>query len=220
MLTIILATGWPIWPLLLISIIGLAILLERTWFLQKKRITPAHALDQALTLAIQIQDHRQANSNTFSTAPLHRDGHSKQLAQLSLESMLGKILAAGLHSISLAQDQLKCLEAMREVAGPCIKQLNKYLNALATIATLAPLMGLFGTVLGMIEIFASQGGTSNPTQLAQGISMALYNTAFGLLIAIPAIAGWRFLRGLANDRQDELNAATRLFIKANFEDEC
>jgi len=105
---------------------------------------------------------------------------------------------------------------MREIASPCFKELNKYLNALATIATLAPLMGLFGTVLGMIEIFASQGGTSNPTQLAQGISMALYNTAFGLLIAIPAIAGWRFLRGMANNRQDELNEATRLFIKANF----
>ncbi len=210
MLTIILATGWPIWPLLLISIIGLAILLERIWFLQKKRIAPAHTLDHALTLAIQIQD--------SSTSSLSQQEQTQQMTQLATESILGKILAAGLNSISVAQDQLQCLEAMREVAGPCIKQLNQYLNALATIATLAPLMGLFGTVLGMIEIFASQGGTSNPTQLAQGISMALYNTAFGLLIAIPAIAGWRFLRGLANDRQDELNAATRLFIKANFAD--
>jgi biopolymer transport protein ExbB len=203
MLTIILATGWPIWPLLFISIIGLAILLERTWFLQKRRISPKTALEQALTLAIQIEE-----------------GHSTSsagIANLSTNSVLGKILAAGLNSIFKGQDQLQCLEAMREIAGPCIKELNKYLNALATIATLAPLMGLFGTVLGMIEIFASQGGTSNPTQLAQGISMALYNTAFGLLIAIPAIAGWRFLRGMANNRQDELNEATRLFIKANFE---
>jgi biopolymer transport protein ExbB len=203
MLTIIFATGWPIWPLLLISIIGLAILLERTWFLQKNRIAPQIALEQALTLAIRLNDQHRSNS--------------VQITELSAKSILGKILAAGLNSISLNQDQLKCLEAMREVAGPCIKELNKYLNALATIATLAPLMGLFGTVLGMIEIFASQGGTSNPTQLAQGISMALYNTAFGLLIAIPAIAGWRFLRGMANNRQDELNEATRLFIKANFD---
>jgi biopolymer transport protein ExbB len=105
---------------------------------------------------------------------------------------------------------------MRESAVMPMKQLNKYLNALATIATLAPLMGLLGTVIGMIEIFASQGGTTNPIQLAQGISMALYNTAFGLLIAIPAIAGWRYLRGLATERQEELNEATRLFIKANF----
>ncbi len=203
MLTIIFATGWPIWPLLLISIIGLAILLERTWFLQKSRISPKIALEQALTLAIRVNDQHRSNS--------------VQITELGAKSILGKILVAGLNSISLGQDQLKCLDAMREVAGPCIKELNKYLNALATIATLAPLMGLFGTVLGMIEIFASQGGTSNPTQLAQGISMALYNTAFGLLIAIPAIAGWRFLRGMANNRQDELNEATRLFIKANFD---
>lgn len=202
MLTIILATGWPIWPLLFISIIGLAILLERTWFLRKNRISPKIALEQALTLSIELQ----ASNHLTST----------RISELRANSILGKILSAGLNSISLSQDQLQCLEAMREIAGPCFKELNKYLNALATIATLAPLMGLFGTVLGMIEIFASQGGTSNPTQLAQGISMALYNTAFGLLIAIPAIAGWRFLRGMANNRQDELNEATRLFIKANF----
>jgi len=202
MLTIILTTGWPIWPLLFISIIGLAILLERTWFLRKNRVSPKIALEQALTLSIELQD---TNPST-----------SARISELRANSILGKILSAGLNSISLGQDQLQCLEAMREIAGPCFKELNKYLNALATIATLAPLMGLFGTVLGMIEIFASQGGTSNPTQLAQGISMALYNTAFGLLIAIPAIAGWRFLRGMANNRQDELNEATRLFIKANF----
>ena len=203
MLTIILATGWPIWPLLFISILGLAILLERTWFLQKERISPKIALEQALTLAIEVQSSHPSSSSRIMALREH--------------SVLGEILATGLNSLSQNQDQLKCLEAMREVAGPCIKELNKYLNALATIATLAPLMGLFGTVLGMIEIFASQGGTSNPTQLAQGISMALYNTAFGLLIAIPAIAGWRFLRGMANNRQDELNEATRLFIKANFD---
>lgn len=204
MLTIITATGWPIWPLLFISILGLAILLERAWFLRKKRISPDSNLEQALTLVKQMKAKLQVTSALIDA--------------LAKQSPLGLILATGLHAINQGHHQLQCLEAMREVAAPFLKQLSKYLNTLATIATLAPLMGLFGTVLGMIEIFASQGGTSNPTQLAQGISMALYNTAFGLLIAIPALAGWRFLRGMANDRQDELNEATRLLIKAYFAD--
>ena len=77
-------------------------------------------------------------------------------------------------------------------------------------------MGLFGTVLGMIEIFSSQGTNASPQQLAQGISMALYNTAFGLLIAIPAIAGWRYLRNMADARANDLNDATRVLLKNMF----
>ena len=77
-------------------------------------------------------------------------------------------------------------------------------------------MGLIGTVLGMIEIFGSQGANGSPQQLAQGISMALYNTAFGLLIAIPALAGWRFLRSLADARAHDLNEATRVLLKNMF----
>jgi biopolymer transport protein ExbB len=104
-------------------------------------------------------------------------------------------------------------------------KLDRYLGALATIATVAPLLGLFGTVVGMIEIFGSQGGTigsavnaasvgaTNPQQLAHGISIALYNTAFGLLIAIPALAGWRILRAVADQRQRECEECTRQLFK-------
>ena len=215
MLTIITVTGWPIWPLLFISILGLAILLERTWFLRKKRVCAEQDLVQALAIAVQIRA-KKATELSGSGADSRIEPPEPLLEQLAMQSALGKILLRGLQSLALHQDPLQCLESMREAAGPIFKQLNQYLNTLATIATLAPLMGLFGTVLGMIEIFASQGGSSNPTQLAQGISMALYNTAFGLFIAMPALAGWRFLRGMADHRQAELNEATRLFIKANF----
>jgi biopolymer transport protein ExbB len=95
--------------------------------------------------------------------------------------------------------------------------LDRYLGALATIATIAPLLGLFGTVVGMIEIFGSQGvingSAGNPQQLAHGISVALYNTAFGLLIAIPALAAWRGLRAMANQRQRECEEFTRQIFK-------
>jgi biopolymer transport protein ExbB len=95
-------------------------------------------------------------------------------------------------------------------------KLDRYLGMLATIATIAPLLGLFGTVVGMIEIFGSQGaisGAGNPQQLAHGISVALYNTAFGLLIAIPALAAWRGLKALANQRQRECEEFTRQLFK-------
>ncbi len=109
-------------------------------------------------------------------------------------------------------------------------KLDRYLGALATIATVAPLLGLFGTVVGMIEIFGSQGGTigsavsaasvgaTNPQQLAHGISIALYNTAFGLLIAIPALAGWRILRAVADQRQRECEECTRQLFKKLYPD--
>lgn len=199
MFTIISSSGWPIWPLLFVSVFGLAILLDKTYFLRKSKVSPARDLKQALTYAEKIQ-HGSAVETEL-------------LDHLASSSALGQILSTGLRSKIHAQSQLQCLENMREVAGPVFSKLNTYLSALATIATIAPLMGLFGTVLGMIEIFGSQGPNANPQQLASGISMALYNTAFGLLIAIPALAGWRFLRAQADARQFELNEGTRLLIK-------
>jgi biopolymer transport protein ExbB len=202
MLTIISSSGWTIWPLLFVSIIGLAILLERTWFLRRKKISPTENLEQALTYL-----------KTFLVGQSINPVHLESLEQ---SSPLGKILAKGLQAFLGRSGQLDCLEVMRETATPILGQLNQYLSTLATIATIAPLMGLFGTVLGMIEIFSSQGTSGSPQQLAQGISMALYNTAFGLLIAIPALAGWRYLRGLADTRAQELNDATRILLKNMF----
>ncbi len=202
MLTIISASGWTIWPLLLISIIGLAILLERVWFLRKSKIAPTEDLEQALTFLRKIH--------------VGQTPQSADLDQLAQSSVLGNILSQGIAAFMSRGGQLQCLEFMRETASPTMVRLNQYLSSLATIATIAPLMGLFGTVLGMIEIFGSQGANGSPQQLAQGISMALYNTAFGLLIAIPALAGWRFLRSLADARAHDLNEATRVLLKNMF----
>ena len=202
MLTIISASGWTIWPLLLISIIGLAILLERVWFLRKSKIAPTEDLEQALTFLRKIH--------------VGQTPQSADLDQLAPSSVLGNILSQGIAAFMSRAGQLQCLEFMRETASPTMVRLNQYLSSLATIATIAPLMGLFGTVLGMIEIFGSQGANGSPQQLAQGISMALYNTAFGLLIAIPALAGWRFLRSLADARAHDLNEATRVLLKNMF----
>jgi biopolymer transport protein ExbB len=104
-----------------------------------------------------------------------------------------------------------------EVAGrDAMHQMERYLNALATITTAAPLMGLLGTVVGMIEIFASQnpgaGGVANPAQLAQGISIALYNTAFGLIIAIPALLFYRYFRGRVNDYRLTMELAAERMV--------
>jgi len=202
MLTIISASGWTIWPLLMISIIGLAILLERVWFLRKSKIAPTEDLEQALTFLRKIH--------------VGQTPQSTDLDQLAQSSALGNILSQGIAAFMSRAGQLQCLEFMRETASPTMVRLNQYLSSLATIATIAPLMGLFGTVLGMIEIFGSQGANGSPQQLAQGISMALYNTAFGLLITIPALAGWRFLRSLADARAHDLNEATRVLLKNMF----
>jgi biopolymer transport protein ExbB len=202
MLTIISVSGWTIWPLLFISMIGLAIILERVWFLRKNKLSPTENLERALTYVRKIH--------------VGQTLQSSDLEDLGRSSPLGNILSQGLAAFMSKAGQLQCLELMRDTASPILVRLNQYLSTLATIASIAPLMGLFGTVLGMIEIFGSQGTNGSPQQLAQGISMALNNTAFGLLIAIPAIAGWRYLRNLADARAHELNEATRVLLKNMF----
>lgn len=207
MTSILIAAGWPVWPLLFISIFGLAILLERSWFLRKGRITPKEDLEQALAQAQSL-----ANSNNDSDPS--QDTLMNALAELSAHSALGSILASGIEAKSKGLEIHQTVEHMRDVAAPVFSSMERYLGALATIATIAPLMGLFGTVIGMIEIFGSQSGnTANPQQLAHGISIALYNTAFGLLVAIPALAGWRWLRSQADARQQECNDGTRALLK-------
>jgi biopolymer transport protein ExbB len=203
MYSILLAAGWPIWPLLAISILGLAILIERAWYLRKKHIIRKETIELAF------------NANARDVA------NSEFLSDLSASSPIGVLLAGVLreHSADAAIEELQIL------AQNLWAKLDRYLGGLATIATVAPLLGLFGTVIGMIEIFGSQGGSmggsvnaasvgaTNPQQLAHGISIALYNTAFGLLIAIPALAGWRVLRAVADQRQRECEECTRQLFK-------
>ena len=207
MYSILLAAGWPIWPLLAISILGLAILIERAWYLRKKQIIRKETIELAFNA-----NARDADNSEF-------------LSDLSASSPIGVLLAGVLREQALGHSAEAAIEELQILAQNLWAKLDRYLGGLATIATVAPLLGLFGTVIGMIEIFGSQGGSiggsvnaasvgaTNPQQLAHGISIALYNTAFGLLIAIPALAGWRVLRAVADQRQRECEECTRQLFK-------
>ena len=176
---IIRAAGWPIWPLLLASIIAVALIIERSITLRRAKIVPPGLLQSV------IAEFRQGG-----VAP-------EMVNRLAAHSPLGQVLAAGLRNMNASREVMK--EAVEEVGRGITHDLERFLTSLGTIASIAPLMGLFGTVVGMIEIFGSQSPSgANPQQLAHGISVALYNTAFGLLIAIPAMIFYRHFRALVD----------------------
>jgi len=183
--SLIVAAGWPVWPLLATSILTLALIIERSLSLRRARILPAGLAEQAADMLQRRQTHPEALSRLHDTSPL------------------GVVLAAVLeHRTDTPERQRQYVED----AGHAVAfQLSRYLPALATIAVAAPLMGLFGTVIGMIEIFGAWTPTgSDPTQMARGISVALYNTAFGILIAIPALVAHRFFRSRTDIYLDEM----------------
>ncbi|MGV0963930.1 MAG: MotA/TolQ/ExbB proton channel family protein [Polynucleobacter sp.] len=198
MYTILLSAGWPIWPLLIISIIGLAIVIERAWYLRQIHIFPKNSLETVFGLA-----------NAIS---LQKTVSELEISALSQLSPVGNLFTCILREKASGSSADSALEELQASAQSTWLKLERYLGVLATIATVAPLLGLFGTVVGMIEIFGSQG-VGSPQQLAHGISIALYNTAFGLLIAIPALAAWRGLRAMANQRQHECEEFTRQLFK-------
>jgi biopolymer transport protein ExbB len=172
---IIKAAGWPIWFLLLASIIAVALIIERLISLRKERIVPTGLLENVV-------------------AVYRKQGITPEaMAKLAHDSPLGQVLAAGLRNVKSSRYVMK--EAIEEAGHAVTHDLERFLTTLGTIATITPLMGLFGTVVGMIEIFGSQSPTgSNPQALAHGISVALYNTGFGLVIAIPAMIFFRHFR--------------------------
>ncbi|MDR2614511.1 MAG: MotA/TolQ/ExbB proton channel family protein [Candidatus Accumulibacter sp.] len=179
MFSIILAAGWPIWPLLFTSIVAVALIIERLAALRRNRVLPAGLSQRVLA------DYRQKGVS------------EPALAALEAHSPLGCVLAAGLRNVGSSREIMR--EAIEETGGVVAHDLERYLTTLGTIASISPLLGLFGTVVGMIEIFGSQAPTgNNPEQLAHGISVALYNTGFGLLIAIPSMIFWRHFRALVN----------------------
>lgn len=175
MFAIIEAAGWPIWPLLLTSVIALAIIGERWWSLRQNVVMPKHLLPQV------VQEYRQNGVN------------AQLLSRLYENSPLGVIFAAGLKNFKTTPAIMK--EAIEEAGRLVAIELDRFLTSLGTIAAIAPLLGLFGTVIGMIEIFGSQGPSGgNPLMLAHGISIALYNTAFGLVVAVPSMIFYRYFR--------------------------
>ena len=204
MYSILLSAGWPIWPLLIISILGLAIALERYWYLRQTHIFPKNCLESVFSLANQLVANKTAISE-------------QQISELGNLSPASPLLTCALKEKISGSSPDTALEELQVTAQSTWLKFDRYLGALATIATVAPLLGLFGTVVGMIEIFGSQGAINgaagSPQQLAHGISVALYNTAFGLLIAIPALATWRGLRAMANQRQRECEEFTRQLFK-------
>jgi biopolymer transport protein ExbB len=174
--SIIQAAGWPIWPLIFASIIALALILERLWSLRQSLVAPPGTVDKVLA------EYKQSGA----VAP-------ELLARTAQRGPLGRVLAAGLANVKSPRPVMK--EAIEEVGHLVAHDLERFLTTLGTIAAMAPLLGLFGTVVGMIEIFGSQTATgSNPIQLAHGISVALYNTAFGLIVAIPSMIFYRHFR--------------------------
>jgi biopolymer transport protein ExbB len=181
----ILAAGWPIWPLIASSVLALAIVIERYLSLTDAKIAPA-----GLTRAV--------IDNLSEGLP-----PPDSIVQLERNSLLGKVLASALWARS--QDAMASdadfRAAVYQAGRVAAQTLERRLTALATIASAAPLMGLLGTVVGLIEIFGAQSPGSvggNPAQLAQGIPIALYNTAFGLIVAIPALVFWRYFRARAD----------------------
>ncbi|MDR0441329.1 MAG: MotA/TolQ/ExbB proton channel family protein [Candidatus Accumulibacter sp.] len=179
MFSIILAAGWPIWPLLFASIVAVALIFERLAALRRSRVLPMGLLQRV------VSDYRLNGLNESA------------LAALEAHSPLGRVFAAGLRNVGSSREVMR--EAIEETGSVVAHDLERYLTTLGTIASISPLMGLFGTVVGMIEIFGSQAPTGgSPEQLAHGISVALYNTGFGLLIAIPSMIFWRHFRALVN----------------------
>jgi biopolymer transport protein ExbB len=172
---IIQAAGWPIYFLLIASVIAVALIIERATALRRSKIVPSGLLVSV------VSDFRQKGVS------------EETVKRLNAHSPLGRVFAAGLKNVRNSREVMK--EAVEEAGRAAAHDLERFLTTLGTIASISPLMGLFGTVVGMIEIFGSATGSgNNPQQLAHGISVALYNTGFGLIIAIPAMIFYRHFR--------------------------
>lgn len=173
---IIQAAGWPIWPLIFASIVALAIIGERLWALRANVIAPKNLLPEV--------------QRNLSQGAITRDACEK----LQQHSLLGEIFASALLNAEAPREVTK--EAIEETGRAVAHKLEKYLTTLGTIATVAPLLGLLGTVIGMVELFGAFTAQGHDVaQFARGISVALYNTAGGIVVAVPAMIFHRYFRG-------------------------
>jgi len=175
LLAIVEAAGWPIWSLILASIVALGLIAERLMFLRSSKIAPPNLLAEV------VKELKQ------------RGASEAMIVKLNEHSPLGRIFAAGVKNMKSQSAIMK--EAIEEAGRASTHELERFLTTLGTIASISPLLGLFGTVVGMIEIFGSQNAAGNsPAILAHGISIALYNTAFGLIVAVPSMIFYRHFR--------------------------
>ncbi|OGT19657.1 MAG: flagellar motor protein MotA [Gallionellales bacterium RIFOXYB12_FULL_54_9] len=175
MFAIVEAAGWPIWFLIFASVVAVGLITERLIYLRSSRVSPPALLDEVV---ITLKQHGVSD---------------EMLDQLAKNSPLGYIFATGLKNIKSTQEVMK--ESIEEAGRAMTHDLERFLTTLGTIASISPLLGLFGTVVGMIEIFGAQTVAGNsPAVLAHGISVALYNTAFGLIVAIPSMTFYRHFR--------------------------
>ncbi|MEE9342683.1 MAG: MotA/TolQ/ExbB proton channel family protein [Gammaproteobacteria bacterium] len=177
MFELVTAGGWLMTPIILCSIIALAIIAERLWSLRVTRVLPKD-------LVVQVWDWAK-----------DRQLDIERLRTLRAESPLGRILAAGLMNRNASRNIMK--ESIEDTGRHVVHELERYLNTLGTIAAIAPLLGLLGTVIGMIKVFSSitTAGVGNPATMAGGISEALITTAAGMVVAIPSLMFYRFFRG-------------------------
>ena len=181
MLEFVFAGGWVMLPLILCSVVATAIVLERMWALRSRRVTPPNLVQQVWQLA--------------------RSGRmdEKRLYALKRSSPLGRLLAAGL--VHLGQDRALMKESIEDIGRHVVHDLERHLGTLAMIGEISPLLGLLGTVFGMIKMFGAVDahGLGNPSTVAGGIAQALVTTAAGLIVAIPAVMFHRYFRRRVDD---------------------
>ena len=176
MIEIIIAAGWPIWPIIFCSVISVAIIAERFYSLRREVVVPNSLLGETV--------------NHLKTSGVTQELISKT----GDSSPLGRVFVAGLKNLGNTKEAMK--EAIEEAGLEVAHEMDRYLTTLGTIATMAPLLGLLGTIIGMIEIFGASTptGITDPARLAHGISIALYNAAFGIIVAVPSLVFYRHFR--------------------------
>ncbi len=177
MFELVKAGGWLMLPIIACSVVAMAIIIERLWSLRRQRVVPENLVAQVW----------QAHSQGKLT--------NAHIATVKEGSPLGRMLAAGLFNRHHSREVMK--ETIEEVGRQVVHELERYLNTLGTIASITPLLGLLGTVIGMIKVFAAimTAGVGNPSVLAGGISEALITTAAGLSVAIPSLMFHRYFGG-------------------------
>ena len=196
MFEIVKAGGIVMVPLILCSILAAAITLERLWTLRSQRVVPEELVDKVW---------RWVENRTLS---------DKQILALQQHSPLGRVLAAGL--ANRHRDRSLMIEAIEDAGRHVAHELERYLNMLGTIAGISPLLGLLGTVTGMIRTFEAitVAGVGNPTAMASGIAEALITTATGLIIAIPALVAYRYLRGRVDGHVIDMEKESLKLVQA------